>query len=361
MTSGKNALLVISRAGMEISWRYAWAGFLIPAIFHRRFPLIEAIGAFAMAAILTQLPTGRNWRVYQTLLVQLAGFVVFAILTVYRIGYEAYSFFSFAWMGDLFSELRAPAHGFLLLLQLFCLWLIWQGGRALGKDSKDYFAVCTQFDKGLGLFLLLLLIKFLVQEKGGYAVEDPANRFLIIAFFIFSLAAIGLTRDMRDVQKTFLTGYHGVGIIFGFSTVIVLFGSGLILLFYPYLTLMADSLANVLSDVTGPMVPLLVKILSFLFVPGRIRNEISNSAAAGSGTGGLSPPNVGGWEALLLKGIGLGLMAVIGLMAIAAFAFLMIHILRFLMRKSNQAGVHPKSASRVLEWLKALMLMPLCV
>jgi hypothetical protein len=203
--------------------------------------------------------------------------------------------------------------------------------------------------------------KFLVQEKGGYAVEDPANRFLIIAFFIFSLAAIGLTRDMRDVQKTFLTGYHGVGIIFGFSTVIVLFGSGLILLFYPYLTLMADSLANVLSDVTGPMVPLLVKILSFLFVPGRIRNEISNSAAAGSGTGGLSPPNVGGWEALLLKGIGLGLMAVIGLMAIAAFAFLMIHILRFLMRKSNQAGVHPKSASRVLEWLKALMLMPLCV
>ncbi len=27
--SGKKALLVLARAGMEISWRYAWVGFLM--------------------------------------------------------------------------------------------------------------------------------------------------------------------------------------------------------------------------------------------------------------------------------------------------------------------------------------------
>ena len=217
--------------------------------------------------------------------------------------------------------------------------------------------MCTRFDKGLGLFFLLLLIKLLVQERGGLRVEDPAGGFAIIAFLIFSLAAIGLTRNTRDVQRTFLTGYHGVGIILGFSTVVVLFGSGLIFLFYPDLTRMADSVGSVLVGIAKPMVPLLVRILSFLFVPGRIRSELSSSTA-GPDAGGLSPPSVGGWEEVLLKGISFFLMAILALMAIVAFYCLMMAVLRFLMRRSTPAGVLPMSASQILKWLRALMLIP---
>jgi hypothetical protein len=357
MRSGKNALLLLSRAGMEISWCYAWAGFLTLSIAQRRFPLTEAAGAFATAAFLTHLPLRRTWRVYQTLLLQLAGFVLFALLIVYRIWYERLPFFSLTWVGDLLREPKEPPQWFILVLILFCLFLIWKGGRTLVKDPKDYFPVCLQFDKGLGLFFLLLLIQFLVQKKAGIFIEDGTNGFLIFAFFIFSLVAIGLTRDRHDVKKSFLSGYHGVGIILSFTTIILVFGSGTTLLFYPHLTHMADSLQVILRNVTEPMVPVIVKILSFLFIPGKIRNEI----AVGSESGGLSAPAVGGWEAFWLKSIGLGLMGIIGLMAIGVFVFILNYLLRWLLKRNTKDGAQSMSASWLLKLLERLISIPLRV
>ena len=355
MKSGKDALLIIARAGMEISWCYAWVEFLTLSIAQRRFPLIEAAGAFAMAAFLTYLPERRNWRVYQALLLQLAGFVLFAVLIVYRIWYEKFSFFRFTWIGNLFRESMGSPHGFILVLILFCLFMIWRGGRTLVKVPKDYFSVCQQFDKGLGLFFLLLLIKLLVQEKAGIFIEDRAMMFLVFAYFIFSLVSIGLSRNRHGVQKSFLSGYHGVGLILSFSTIVVMFGSGMTLLFYPYLTHMADSLQNFLTDVAEPMVPVFVKILSFLFVPGKIRNEI----VVGSGSSGLSAPAVGGWVAFLLKSIGLGLLGIIGLMAIGVFSFIMKYILQWLLKRNTKDGTQPMSASWLLKLLEILLAIPL--
>lgn len=225
------------------------------------------------------------------------------------------------------------------------------------KDSNDYFPVCLQFDKGLGLFFLLLLIKFLVQEKAGILIEDRASGFLVFAFFIFSLASIGLSRNRHDAQKSFLSGHHGSGIILSVSTIVVMFGSGMSLLFYPYLIPMADSLQNVLRNVTEPMVPVFVKILSFLFVPGKIRNEIM----VGSGSSGLSAPAVGGWEAFLLKSIGLGLMGIIGLTALGVFGFIMKYLLQWLLKRNTKDGAQPMSASRLLKLLEVLIYFPLRV
>ena len=60
MTSGKKVLLVLARAGMEVSWRYAWVGFLMLLICQRVFPLAEAAGAFIIAIILNRLSANHN-------------------------------------------------------------------------------------------------------------------------------------------------------------------------------------------------------------------------------------------------------------------------------------------------------------
>ena len=85
MKSEKKALLVLTSAGMEITWRYAWSSFLIFSILHHPFPLPVAIIAFATAAFFTRLSGRRNWRRIQAVLLHLAGFFLAALLIVYRL------------------------------------------------------------------------------------------------------------------------------------------------------------------------------------------------------------------------------------------------------------------------------------
>ncbi len=248
MTSGKKALLVLARTGMEMSWRYAWVGFLMLLICHRVFPLGEAAGAFIMAIALNRLSTNHNWRLYQSLLLEGAGLVLFSLLILYRLWYESFSFFSFTWLSVFFQDPMARPHTYMLLLIFFCLLLIWRGGRALVKNPMDYHHVCIQFDKGIGLFILLLLVKFLIQEKAGILVDGLAIGFLVCAFFIFSLLSIFLVRKQPDIEKSFMTGYHGIGITLSLTSLIILFGSGATFFFYPTLTQVADSLQVLLKD-----------------------------------------------------------------------------------------------------------------
>ena len=226
MTSGKKALLVLARAGMEMSWRYAWVGFLMLLICHRVFPLAEAAVAFVMAILLNRLSANHNWRLYQNLLLEGAGLVLFSLLILYRLWYETFAFFSFTWLSVLFQNPMSLPHKCMLLLILFCLLLIWRGGRTLVKSPMDYHHVCIQFDKGIGLFMLLLLVKFLIQEKAGILINGLALGFLVCAFFIFSLLSIFLVRKQPDLEKSFMTGYHGIGIILSLTSLIVFFGSG---------------------------------------------------------------------------------------------------------------------------------------
>jgi len=48
-------LLLLAGAGMELSWRFAWATFFTTSILHHPFPFPEAVGTFVLAAALTSL------------------------------------------------------------------------------------------------------------------------------------------------------------------------------------------------------------------------------------------------------------------------------------------------------------------
>jgi hypothetical protein len=95
----------------------------------------------------------------------------------------------------------------------------------------------------------LLPVRLRVQWSLGSALkrvggDDHVFRqetgLLVIAFILFSLISIGLARRRGDAKKSFLAGFPGIGVILGFTTTVVLCGTGLILLTFPYLTQIAD-------------------------------------------------------------------------------------------------------------------------
>lgn len=331
MKPAKQTLLVLSCGGMEITWRYAWAFFLSLLILNRPFPLPETLAMFTMASLATTLAGTRAWRMYQSLALHIFGFTIAALLTTYRLYYQHGPFFSISWIRDWFKQLQEPQQWLIQLLIFTCLLLFWLGARAMVKRSQNYFPVCLQFDKGLGALFLLLLIKFMVQEKGGILLEDPVTHYLLFAFFTFSLIAISLARNQSDVQKTFRPGYHSIGIVLGFVSIVLIGSAVLIVVFLPYLTDMADSAQSILKETTEPIGPVVVKIIRFIFSIGRYRRDIKLSGTSDSIGDQLYPDSKIGWT----QSLGWILLGVIGLIALGGCGYLIYLLVRRLLKRNT--------------------------
>jgi hypothetical protein len=361
MKSEKETLLVLTSTGMELAWRYAWSGFLTFSILHRPFPLPVAIGAFVAAAFFTRLSGKRNWRRIQAALLHLAGFTFAALLIAYRLFFRESQFFSGTWVADLILQPKAPQQWFILLLVLCCLLLFWLGGRSWEKRPRDYFTVCLQFDKGLGALLLLFLIKFLIELKGGIRLECPAAGLLVIAFILFSLLSIGLARGRGDAKKSFLAGFHGIGVILVFTTSVVLCGTGLILLAFPYLTQIADSTHSVLKEAAEPLGPVIVKIVRFIFGRSRFQIETGSHGTVGLGMNPVDPTSGSEGEVFLRQVIGWGLAGILGLMAVGLFGYLMNQFIRWLLKRITTDETKPPSSAWLLKLLSLFLTIPLGV
>ncbi|UCF95409.1 MAG: hypothetical protein JSW39_15080, partial [Desulfobacterales bacterium] len=308
MKPAPKTFLVLSCGGMEISWRCAWALFLTLLILNRSFPLPASLAVFAMASVVTLLTAQRNRRLYQSLSFHIIGFTITWFLTTYRFYYHYLPFFNLSWIQDWLKQLQEPQQWPMHFPLFACLLLFWLGGRAMLERSPDYYPVCLQFDKGLGALFLLLLIKFLIQQKGGIHLQDPATPYLLFAFFTCSLIAISLSRNQSHGQKTFRPGYHSIGIVLGFVSIVLIGSAVLIVLFLPYLTLVADSAHSVLKATAEPMGPVLVNFIRFLFSMGRYRRELGIQITSGSNGNQLSPDAATGWQ----QGLGWILLGVIG-------------------------------------------------
>jgi hypothetical protein len=358
MKSEKETLLVLASTGMEIAWRYAWSGFLTFSILHRPFPLPVAVGAFAAAAFFTRLSGKRKWRRIQAALLHLAGFAFAALLIAYRLFFRESQFFTGTWVADMILQPKSPQQWFILLLILCCLLLFWLGGWSWEKRPRDYFRVCLQFDKGLGALFLLLLIKFLIELKGGIRLEDPATGLLVIAFILFSLLSIGLARRRGDAKKSFLAGFHGIGIILGFMITVVLCGTGLILLTFPYLTQIADSTHSVLKEATEPLGPVIVKIVRFIFGRSRFQIETGGSGTVGLGINPVDPSSSSEVEVFLRQVIGWGLAGIIVLMAVGVFGYLMHQLIRWFLKQNTTDETKPPSSVWLLKLLSLFITIP---
>ena len=349
MRRDRRAVLFLAHLGMELSWLYAWATFLMTSLVHRPFPLPEAIGTFLLATALTLVLRGMGLRVIWVLGLHILGFLLAASRIVYTLYYLAYPYFGKGWLAQFLTSTRDPMAWLILVIVLILALLFLMGGVTLARRSTAYFTICGRFDVGVAAFFCLLLAKFLLLLKGGIHVKDPAPELLLFPFFIFSLLAIGLARNSSSVRKDFLSGYRGVGVLASFTVVVLAFGAGLVLLFMPYLSAAAEVGYGVLKSAAGPLSPILVRVLRFLFLGART-GEAPTSLPPGGDDADLISSGESSWLSELVgKVLGWGLLGLGVLMVLILCALAVWYLLRWLFSKTS------KEERRHIHWQLALL------
>ena len=344
MKSQKGSLLFLAGAGMELSWLYAWATFIIASILHRPFPLPEAIGTFVLAALLTLVVRGSGWRVILILGLQVFGLLLATSRIVHVFFYESNPFFDQWWLLTCFRQPKDPLEWFILGIILFFALLFWVGGLTLARRSAAYFTVCTRFDLGVAAFFCLLLAKFLLLVKGWIDIQDSTPELLLFPFFIFSLLAIGMARNQSNVERDFLSGYQGIGVIVSFIVVVLAFSGGLVLLFLPYLSTAAEMGYGVLKSAAAPLSPILVAILRFLFMHSRSRPETASPSSGSDEAEFVSSTESSWWTELFEKVFSWGFLGLGVLIALIVCGLGMWYLFRWLFSRTT------KSRKTQIQW-----------
>ena len=355
MRKDPGRLIFLAHGGMELSWLYAWATFLTAAMVHRPFPLPGAMAAFFLASLLTVAVRGTRLRVISVLVLQVVGFLLAASRVVYTLNYRTQPYFSKGWLADFFSGSREPVEWLILVIVLIMVLLLWLGGVALARRPAAYLAICGRFDLGVAAFFLLLLIKFLLRTRGGIEVKDQTSALLMFPFFIFGLLAIGLAKNRSSVRRDFLAGYRGLGVIATFSVMLLAFGAGLVFLFMPYLSAAAEAGYRVLESAAGPLSPVLIAVLRFLFLGARVRREPGSSSSLEDDLAALRSSGESSWWTELIQRIMewglLGLAAIAGLIVCAVGLW---YLLRWLFSRTSTGERRPIEWERAILWVQRL-------
>jgi hypothetical protein len=354
MSKDRGALLFLAHGGMEMSWLYAWATFLMTSVLHRPFPLPEAIGTFLLAAALTLIVRGMGLRVIWVLLLQILGFLLAASRIVYIFNYRAYPYFGKGWFVEFLGKTRDPQEWLILLIILIFALILWLGGATLARRSNAFFAVCGRFDLGVAAFFSLLLIKFLLLVKGGIEVKDPAPELLLFPFFIFGLLAIGLARNRSSVRRDFLAGYRGIGVLASFTVLVLAFGVGLVLLVMPYLSAAAQASYGVLKSAAGPLGPILARVLLLLFLGARPEKEPAPYSPGGGEMEFTPSGESSWWSDLVLRALGWGLLGLGLLIGVILSALGAWYLLRWLFSSTSKQEKKPIHWPLVLLWAQRL-------
>lgn len=348
MNKDRGALLFFAHVGMELCWLYAFATFLMTAIVQRPFPLPAAIGAFLLAVVISRIVRGMGLRVIAVLGLQLMGFLLAASRIVYTFNYRAYPYFGKGWLVEFTGRARDPLEWLILVIILIFALVFWLAGVTLSRRSTAYLSICIRFDYGVAAFFCLFILKGLLLIKGGIEVRNPAPVLLLFPFFIFSLLAIGLARNRSIERRDFLAGYRGVGVLLSFTVVALAFGAGLVLLFMPYLSAAAEAGYGVLKSAAGPLLPVLERMLLFLF--GNIEQQELLFAPTDRSGAAYIPSDESSWWSELVKQIlrggilGLGLLAGLILCVFGTW-----YLLRWLFSRTS------KEERKYIHWQLALL------
>lgn len=313
------------------------------------FPFLEAVGIFALAAILTHFSIGRGWRIVQVVGLQALGFGCAALWATYAVYHSSYPLFGMVWLIQLFNRSRTPLEWINLILTLFWILLFWISGVTLARRSRSYSTVCSRFDIGLTIFFLLYLTKLVIRTKGGIRIDDPVSPVLIFPFFLFGLLTIGLVRIEKSTPKGFLPGYQGIGIIASFASVLLLSAASLILFFLPGLTLAAGMGYRVLKSGAGSLLLIIEPILRFLLMPRNLRPEPAGISPQGDASNWVL--STGGWCTELLEKIlkwgawGVGVLFLLVMLGVLIF-----YVIKWLFSRTALIQRNAEESETYLPW-----------
>jgi len=266
--------------------------------------------------------------------------------------YRPEAFWNLAWLGDFFSRVREPYAWFTLVV--FWAWSIifWVCGVRYAQRSTSYPEVSSRFDKGLTWLYVLLFVKLFMRIQIGIQSVEAVSETLIFPFFIFGLLAVALARNRSGSQKNFMTGYRGIGLIISFSTAVFFCGTGLVLLFMPYLQAASEVGYEALKTSGKFLIPILTKILYFIFGYNPHQPATLEIVPKKSPEEVLPESEPTWWTELFLK-IYVGVFwTLLGLVVLFVLGIGAWFLWRWLLSRTRKTEFNSRDTNRFLQWLE---------
>ena len=273
MKRRKNILLILSSGGMILSCFYACTSFLFASIMQKPFPLPEAAAILFLATIITCILNQQEWRLIYVTVLHLLGLLCSSLWLYHRYYKLEVPFWRLSWVPEFFLLDRAIAGWFTLLLILLCVCILWFGGMRLWTKPTEQTIISHRFDLGLSFLFLLLLIKLVIEVKGGSLPMEPSSKESFLSFIILGLFSMGLVRTKSASQQEAVTYIKGAGVVLSFMFITLMLGGGLFILFLPALQTLAEAGSGLLGSMKESIGQILIAFAFSSFRPGQFGDE----------------------------------------------------------------------------------------
>ena len=356
MKTNPAALPVLTSAGMELAWRFAWANFLCLALLNRPFPWADGLVPFALSGIMYALFHFRGWRIIQVLVLQILGFGLAALHLIHGFHAAGIGFFDPSWLRAAFSPSNTPTTWLTIFFEASLALVFWLGGIFQARRKKTYDTMANRFDLGLSVLFVLFLVKLTLRAKFGVTVPGRGALMFTITFLTFGLPALALARTRTRAVRTFQPGFHQVGVVLSFTGLAVLLGTGTVAFFLPQLTAGAELGFQALSAAAQPLGPVVVAVLRFLLAPGRHTTDAAPQGAAGPSPDLPTAAEPSAWMNLFTW-VATWTMTVLICLAGLALVLLLLHLLlKWLFSRTPRRARPPGLKAGVRGWLEGLSL-----
>ncbi|MBE3113503.1 MAG: DUF4129 domain-containing protein, partial [Actinobacteria bacterium] len=321
MTEGpknKRTLLLISAGMMEITWLYVLACIIFLMLKAPIFPIWTAILAFFTPILIHSVLKGRGRRIIIHVILHAFFYLTILLYTFYFYGNWQGPFFNFKWLEMILHQQYGSVGGLAYLFILFWCSFLWISGYKLANRSHDFYQIASRFDLGI----VALVSAFIIL--GSMNLSFPHSEVSIIYYFLFSMFAISLAKNLGSSKTKYSHQFTGTSLILTFILAVLLIGSWVVLFFLPQLSQAAQAGYHVLKIVSKPLGNLLLKIILFLFSGyGNRAVNVSSTSSGDSSITMIESSEPSWWAHLLEWVITWGGIILLSLLALIASGWLL--------------------------------------
>ncbi|MBU0992524.1 MAG: DUF4129 domain-containing protein [Proteobacteria bacterium] len=316
-------LLRLSLAGMEFCWAYAWMMFFSQGLTTRLFPISACVTAFFCSTLLTSYLTKNRFRIIYVILLHAMGFIIVTRCLIHLLQSEFDLFYIKNLLTRHFNiadlSLQPVAIFFISTLLFAGISLFWIQGALFAGRSISSDQVISRFDSGIRSFFYLIFVNTLIIR-----LANPIADLFLFPFVIFGLLATAFSRNEIEETRVYMNGYQGAGVIIGFSVVTVFLGTGMVMLFIPYLKHAAATGYAMLKWLIVPVVGWVLQIFPSFSPTYQLPKSNNNMAWQQQGPLQMSAQGFMEW-------IFRGLVVSIGLIVLTALCIVAFHLLKNLL------------------------------
>lgn len=348
----ERTLLYVSGIIMDLSWLYAWATFSVISLGGNPLPLMQIVALFIFGAVISRVVHGRGFRVITVGLVQALAACAALFWTMHFLSGSQRTIIDLAWTAEFFITPHPAAAWLYFITGAFWTVAIWLSGVCFPLRPATHAKVSSRFDTGLAAFLCLVLIRFVIEMKGG----PPAQGGLIVisacVFLFFGLLAIGITRAQGPEAASLIYGRRKMGIVLGFISAVFLTVVSLVVFLRQPLSLVAGVGYNALTQAGSSLGSLFARFIRFLYLPRQVRIKEPPSGGQGSIFDHVASSGGGPWMETAAKMLAWLFGTFAGIMIVIIIVTGAVWIIRRLLARTRKDG---RPAGRSSHFLATLL------